>query len=78
MSQHTNLKVFGKHLRELRQSRGLSQEKMAELSGLHRTYYGGLERGERNPTLLTLIKISESIKINLIDLVDFNLRNDKQ
>lgn len=70
MPQHTTLKAFGKHLRELRQSRGLSQEKMAEISGLHRTYYGGLERGERNPTLLTLHKIARPLNISVSELTD--------
>ena len=72
MSQNPTLKAFGKHLRELRLSKGLSQEKMAEMSGLHRTYYGGLERGERNPTLLTLIKLSASIGVKLSTLINFD------
>lgn len=65
------LKNFGEHLKKLRKQKGLSQEQLAELSGLHRTYIGGLERGERNPTLLTLIKLSRSIKVELVRLISF-------
>ena len=42
---------FGKRVRELRLARGLSQEEMAFKIGVHRTYLGGIERGERNPSL---------------------------
>ena len=72
-----SLKDFGNHLRSIRIEQGLSQEQLSEISGLHRTYLGSLERGERNPTLLTLIKISQSIKIDLSHLVDFEINDNK-
>jgi len=66
------LQVFGDHLRTLRIQKGLSQEKLAELAGLHRTYLGGVERGERNPTLLTLVKIARGFGVPLARLVEFD------
>lgn len=45
------LKQFGDRIRSLRTARGLTQEKLAELTGFHRTYIGMIERGERNISL---------------------------
>lgn len=65
------LKNFGRHLHNLRHRKGLSQERLSELAGLHRTYLSSLERGERNPTLITLLKISKALKITLPELINF-------
>lgn len=43
--------TFGRNVRELREKNGLSQDALSDLSGLHRTYISGIERGIRNPTL---------------------------
>lgn len=66
-----NLKSFGKHLRQLRIERKLTQEKLAFKAGFERNYIGMLERGERNPALLNLIKLAEALGIELMKLVDF-------
>jgi transcriptional regulator with XRE-family HTH domain len=50
--------------------KGISQEKLAELAGLHRTYLGGVERGERNPTLLTVAKIARGLNVPMTQLLD--------
>lgn len=60
---------FGQSVRRERESKGLSQEKLAELCGVHRTYIGGIERGERNPTLRTMLKISEAIGVPLSEII---------
>ena len=62
MVDDLNIKI-GKRLRSLREARGYSQEEFAELCGLHRTYVGGIERGERNVTLKTLEKIAKALGV---------------
>lgn len=60
-------KAIGSTLRDLRKSQGLSQEKLAEKAGLHRTYIGALERGEKSPTVETLSKIVAALDVSLSD-----------
>ena len=62
---HRPLAQFGAHLRDLRRQRGLSQERLAELAGLHRTYLGGIERGERNVSLINLVAIAKALDLSL-------------
>lgn len=57
------LRLFGKNVRELRQKKGLSQEKLAEIAGLHRTYIGMIERAEKNITLLNVDKIAKALNV---------------
>ena len=60
--------AYGEALRELRQERGISQEALAHKSDLDRTYVSGVERGERNPTLASLLRITEALDLNLSDV----------
>jgi len=61
MRHESRIKQFGKNLRKLRTEKGWSQEHFAELSGLHRTYIGAVERGERNPTIDVVFTISDAL-----------------
>lgn len=57
------LKVIAANVRALRATAGLSQEALAERCGLHRTYIGGIERAERNITVLSLEKIASALNV---------------
>jgi len=65
---------FGQRLRELRLARGLSQGKLAFKSGIHRTYLGSIERGERNPSLKNIAAIAEALGVSLSQLFLFEGR----
>lgn len=58
------IKVFGSNLKKYRTSQGLSQEKCAELCGLHRTYISDIERFTRNVSLENVQKIADALKID--------------
>ncbi|HEY4947354.1 MAG TPA: helix-turn-helix transcriptional regulator [Acidimicrobiales bacterium] len=60
---------FGINLRNQRKARHLSQEAFADLLGVHRTYIGGLERGERNVTLRTVERLAERLHVCASDLL---------
>lgn len=70
MSHSPILKHFGKRVREERQKQNLSQEKLAELAQLHRTYIGMIERGEKNITLENIEKIAKALNITLAELMN--------
>ena len=57
--------AFGRRVRELRHRQGISQERLAERAGLHWTYVGGIERGERNPALLNIGKLARALSVSL-------------
>jgi transcriptional regulator with XRE-family HTH domain len=60
---------FGKILQSKRKALGVSQEDFAEMVGVHRTYIGMLERGEKNVTLKNIARISKALKMPISDLV---------
>lgn len=65
-----DLKVaFGEAVRKFRVARGLSQEKLAERAGIHRTYIGDVERGLRNIALVNMHRIAAALEIPLSELI---------
>ena len=61
---------FGKRIREVRVKRGLSQEALADIANVHRTYIGMVERAEKNITLLNIQKLAKALKIDIKELFD--------
>ena len=66
---------LGQRIKELRQAKGLSQEELAFKAGVHRTYLGGIERGERNPALKNIAAIAEALGVSLSELFSFRNKN---
>lgn len=65
-------RTVGRNLRAYREARGLSQEAFADVIGVHRTYMGGIERGERNLTLKSLERIAAMVGVNPLLLLEPN------
>lgn len=64
------LSTFGKSVRFHRTAVGLSQEELADRAAIHRTYIGGIERGERNPTLLMIHRLAEALGVAPAQLLE--------
>ncbi|MBX3283274.1 MAG: helix-turn-helix transcriptional regulator [Acidobacteria bacterium] len=71
MADKQLLQQFGRRIRALRTARGLSQEKLAELTGFHRTYIGMVERGERNLSLLNINAFAAVFELPIAELFSF-------
>lgn len=70
MAQRSQASVaLGLAVRELRRQAGLSQEELGFRSGMHRTYVGGIERGERNPSWINIVRIAQALSIQPAELV---------
>ena len=65
---HAVLVGFGRRIRELRKAKGLSQEALALACDLDRTYIGGVERGERNVSLVNIEKIAGALDVPVSEL----------
>lgn len=64
------LTAFGKRLAELRKSRGMTQEQLAEATDLHRTYIGFIEQGKRDPTIGNVYKLAKALSVGLNDIFE--------
>lgn len=65
-------KLVGQNVRRIRQKKGLTQEKFAEISGFSQQYISSLEQGRRNPTVVTLYELAMALGVSHIDLVRAN------
>ena len=63
------LKRVGARLRELRTRVGISQEELAARASLHRTYVGGIERGERNVAVVNLVRLATALEVEPSELL---------
>lgn len=61
--------LFGERVRLFRARVGLTQEQLGRAAGLHRTYIGGVERGERNVSLANILKLAGALRVDAADLV---------
>lgn len=62
-------KLVGRNVARLRRERGFTQEKFAEESGFSQQYVSDLERGKRNPTVITLYELAQALGVSHVDLV---------
>ena len=68
MHRHPSLNALGRNLRRQREKREFTQEKLGELAELDPTYISGIERGIRNPSLLSLLRIAKGLGVPVADL----------
>lgn len=68
MEKEPILNAFGHRAQEIRKERNLSQEQLADLAGVHRTYIGMIERAEKNITLCNIERIAKALKLDIKDL----------
>ena len=69
MTADERMVAFGKRVREVRKSKGISQEKLAEMAGIDRSYMGNIERGEKNVTLNKAYEICDALDVKIQDLI---------
>lgn len=70
MSRNDAIHKFAEKVRALRISKGISQEELADLAGVHRTYIGMIERAEKNITLKNIEKIANALGVKIKDLFE--------
>lgn len=63
------VRTLAENIRRLRHKQSLSQEELADICGLHRTYVGSVERGERNVTLSSLEVLAQALGVSVVDLL---------
>ena len=70
MNKEPILTLFGHNVQRIRRASGLSQERLAELAGVHRTYIGMIERAEKNITLCNIERIARALNVKIKDLLE--------
>lgn len=61
--------LVGRNFTRLRREKGLTQEQVAERSGFSQQYISGLERGRRNPTVVTLFELAQALQVDFLELL---------
>lgn len=62
-------KLVGRNARRFREKAGLTQEQLAEISGFSQQYISGLEKGRRNPTIVTLYELASALRVSHVELI---------
>lgn len=75
MEKEPILLMFGKNVQKIRKIRHLSQEQLAELAGVHRTYIGMIERAEKNITLCNIERIAKGLNVPIVELLSDNVND---
>lgn len=71
-------RLVGQNVRRIRLEKGLTQEQFSDLSGFSQQYLSGLERGSRNPTVVTLYELAKALGVSHIDLVQPPISRSKR
>lgn len=71
MDSENILVKFGRNVQLRRKALGVSQEKLAEMAGLHRTYIGMIERAEKNVTLINIERLAKALNVSIDKLFEF-------
>lgn len=69
MTTDERMIAFGRRVREARKNKGISQESLAEMAGIDRSYMGNIERGEKNVTLKKVYEICDALDLDIKDIV---------
>ena len=75
MNSENILEIFGRNVQKYRKEKLISQEKLAEIAGLHRTYVGMIERAEKNITLRNMEKMANALNVEIKDLLERGIIN---
>jgi transcriptional regulator with XRE-family HTH domain len=62
-------RIFAQRLRQIRQIKGLSQEELADMADLHRTYVGSVERSERNVSIDNMERLANALEVDITELL---------
>jgi transcriptional regulator with XRE-family HTH domain len=62
-------RLVGRNVLRIRKSKDMTQEKLAEISGFSQQYISGLEKGQRNPTVVTIYELSTALDVDYLDLL---------
>jgi transcriptional regulator with XRE-family HTH domain len=62
-------RLVGRNVLRIRKSKRITQERLAEISGFSQQYISGLEKGQRNPTVVTIYELSQALGVNYIELL---------